>query len=183
MTIQIAITRRVRPGCEAEFQLALKQFFGASFAHDDVMGASLIVPPPGSNSREYGVLRSFANEVGSANFYASALFKEWEERVHHLTEGEPVRRQLHGLEAWFRGSNLPPPRWKMAAVTFGGVYGLTLVLTVLTRPIIGGWPLLIRNAAYNLLVVVGLTWGVMPFLTRRLRGWLNPQLLPPKVET
>lgn len=182
MPIQIAITRRVRPGCEAEFQLALKEFFSASFAHSDVMGASLIVPPPGSTSREYGVLRSFANEAGSANFYASSLFKDWEERVRHLTEGEPLRRQLHGLEAWFRGSTLPPPRWKMAAVTFGGVYCLTLVLTVLTGPIIGGWSLPVRNAAYNLLVVVGLTWVIMPFLTRSLRGWLSPQLPATKFE-
>lgn len=183
MSLHIAITRRVRPGCEAEFQSALKEFFGTSFAHGDVLGASLIVPPPGSNSREYGVLRTFATATGSAHFYASPLFREWEERVRPLTEGEPVRRELHGLEAWFRGARTPPPRWKMATVTFGGVYCLTLVLTILTGPFIGAWPLPIRNAAYNLLVVAGLTWVVMPFLTRRLQGWLNPQPLPPKTES
>jgi uncharacterized protein len=183
MSVQIAITRRVRAGCEVDFQRALKEFFGASFAHGDVLGASLIVPPPGSDSRAYGVLRTFADETGSANFYASALFKQWEERVRPLTEGEPVRRQLHGLEAWFRGSNRPPPRWKMAVTTFGGVYCLTLVLTVLTGPLIGAWPLPVRNAAYNLLVVAGLTWVVMPFLTRHLSGWLNPQPQTQKVES
>ena len=62
MSIHIAITRRVRPGCEAEFQRALREFFQASFAHGGVLGATMIVPPPGSDSREFGILRSFANE-------------------------------------------------------------------------------------------------------------------------
>src|SRR4051794_28278484 len=102
MPVQIAIVRRVRLGCEAEHQLAVKEFFSASFTHDGVMGASLIVPPPGSNSREYGVLRSFADEAGCASFYDSTPFKRWEERVRSLTEGDPVRRRVSGLEAWFR---------------------------------------------------------------------------------
>jgi len=40
MPIHIAITRRVRPGCEAEFQHALREFFQTSFAHGGVWGAS-----------------------------------------------------------------------------------------------------------------------------------------------
>lgn len=174
MPIQLAITRRVRAGCEAEFQEALRDFFQASFAHSGVLGANMIVPPPGSETRDYGILRTFADETERDTFYASALFKNWDERVRPLTEGEPVHRPLHGLDAWFRTSGEPPPRWKMALVTFVGVYVLTLFLTVLTAPVIGGWPLPVRNAAFNVLVVAGLTWGIMPFLTRRLQRWLNP---------
>jgi len=175
MPIHIAITRRVRPGREAEFQQALREFFQASFMHEGVLGASMLAPPPGSMTREYGILRTFANEGERDAFYKSPAFSAWEERARILTEGEPAYRQLHGLEAWFRTSGEPPPRWKMALVTFAGVYVLTLLLTLLTVPVIGGWPLPIRNAAFNVLVVAGLTWGVMPFLTRRLQRWLSPQ--------
>ena len=52
MPIHIAITRRVRLGCEAEFQQALREFFQASFAHGGVLGATMIMPPPGSDSAE-----------------------------------------------------------------------------------------------------------------------------------
>ena len=62
MSIHIAITRRVRPGREAEFQVALREFFQTSFAHGGVLGATMIVPPPGSDSREFGILRTFADE-------------------------------------------------------------------------------------------------------------------------
>ena len=50
MPIHIAITRRVRPGCEAEFQQALREFLQTSFAHGGVQGASMLTPPPGSDS-------------------------------------------------------------------------------------------------------------------------------------
>jgi antibiotic biosynthesis monooxygenase (ABM) superfamily enzyme len=50
MPIHIAITRRVRPGCEPAFQQALREFFQTSFAHGGVLGATMIVPPPSSRS-------------------------------------------------------------------------------------------------------------------------------------
>src|SRR5881394_931469 len=81
---------------EAEFQQALREFFQTSFAHGGVLGASMLTPPPGSDSREYGILRSFASEKERDAFYASPMFKAWEERAKTLTEGEPVYRQLHG---------------------------------------------------------------------------------------
>lgn len=75
--IHVVITRRVRPGCEAHYQEALRKFFQTSFAHDGVLGASMIVPPPGSGSREFGILRTFATARDRDAFYASPLFQEW----------------------------------------------------------------------------------------------------------
>ena len=175
MPIHIAITRRVRPGREAEFQQALREFFKTSFTHEGVWGASMLAPLPGSTERDYGILRTFANEAERDGFYKSPAFAAWEERARTLTEGDPTYRQLHGLEAWFRTPSAPPPRWKMAVTTFAGVYILTLVLTMLTAPLIGRWPLPVRNAVFNVLVVSGLTWVIMPFLTRLLHGWLITQ--------
>jgi antibiotic biosynthesis monooxygenase (ABM) superfamily enzyme len=68
MPIHIAITRRVRPGREAEFQQALREFLQTSFAHGGVQGASMLTPPPGSDTREYGILRTFAYEKGATTF-------------------------------------------------------------------------------------------------------------------
>ena len=78
--IHIAITRRIKPGCEAEFQQALRDFFKTSFSHIGVHGASMLVPPPGSTSSEFGILRTFANEQERNAFYASPLFQAWKER-------------------------------------------------------------------------------------------------------
>jgi len=174
MPIHIAITRRVRPGCEAEFQQALREFLQSSFTHGGVQGASMLVPPPGSDSREFGILRTFANETERDTFYESPMFKAWEERARTLTEGEPVYRQLHGLEAWFRSPH-SPPRWKMAVATFLGVFPVAMILNLTLGPLIRSWHFILSNAVFNACVVTLLTWIVMPVITRVLHGWLHRQ--------
>ncbi|MFO1514291.1 MAG: hypothetical protein U1F83_15515 [Verrucomicrobiota bacterium] len=115
MPIHIAITRRVKPGYETEFQSALREFFQASFAHGGVLGATMIVPPPGSDSREFGILRTFANEKERDDFYASPVFKAWKseavDRNEHVdtisrcTDWKPgfvrrTRRRQNGRWPW-----------------------------------------------------------------------------------
>jgi antibiotic biosynthesis monooxygenase (ABM) superfamily enzyme len=176
MPIHVAITRRVLPGREAEFQQALREFFQTSFTHGGVLGATMIVPAPGSESREFGILRTFADEKERDDFYASSIFKAWEEKCRPLTEsGSWTYRPLHGLEAWFRSPHNPPPRWKMAIATFLGVFPLAMILQLTIGPVIRDWPFVLRNAIFNAFVVTLLAWVVMPVSTRLLRDWLQPR--------
>ena len=99
----------------------------------------------------------------------------WNERAKTLTEGDPVYRQLHGLEAWFRSPGNPPPKWKMGVATFLGVFPLAMILNVTLGPVISEWPFVPRNAVFNAFVVALLSWAVMPVVTRLLHGWLQPQ--------
>src|SRR6266700_3988689 len=155
--VHVAITRRVRPGCEAEFQQALREFFQTSFAHGGVWGASMLTPPPGSDAREYGILRTFANDQERDAFYESPMFKAWDERARTLTEGEPVYRQLHGLEAWFRSPAGPPPRWKMAALTLLGVYPISLLIGLFLSSQLRKLPLALNLFIVSALIVTCLT--------------------------
>lgn len=173
MPVHVAITRRVKPGCEAEFQKELREFFQASFDHGGVLGASMLTPPPGSESREFGILRTFASEAERDAFYAWSVFKAWDERARMMTEGEPEYRHLTGLEAWFR-SPRPPPRWKMAVVTLLGVYPVSLFFGFLLAPHLTALPPWLSALIISALIVVSLTWAVMPLLTRLLRRWLSP---------
>src|SRR5207237_765388 len=86
MPVHIAITRRVRPGYEAEFQAALREFFQTSFAHGGVLGATIIVPPPASDSRDFGILRTFANENVRGD---SALAIYSQQRCFQWLHGSP----------------------------------------------------------------------------------------------
>ena len=175
MPVHIAITRRVRRGCEAEFQQALREFFKASFDHDAVLGVTMLTPPPGSDSREFGILRTFTNEQARDEFYASAMFKAWEERCKPLTDGGWSYRQLHGLEAWFRSPEDAPPRWKMATVTLVGVYPVSVLIGFTLAPQLRKLPLLLHAFIVSALIVTCLTWLVMPRLSRWFSSWLNPQ--------
>src|SRR5690242_2557425 len=161
--IHVAITRKIKPGCEAEFQQALKEFFQSSFAHTGVQGASMLVPPPGSPSPEFGILRTFASARQRDDFYASPMFHAWEERIKPLTEGTPEYRELTGLEAWFRKPQNPPPRWKMALLTWIAVWPVSMAVPAALKPLIGqSVPSFIFAGAVAAGIVLVLTWGAMP---------------------
>ena len=176
-SIHVAITRRIKPGCEADFQQALKEFFQASFAHLGVQGASMLVPPPGSSSPEYGILRTFASARERDNFYASPMFMAWEEKIKPLTEGEPVYRQLNGLEAWFRSPQNPPPRWKMALLTWVAVWPVSMAVPAALYPMLGQrMPNVLFAGAVAGGIVLVLTWVAMPILVTLARRWLTPKI-------
>ena len=175
--IHIAVTRRVKPGCEAEFQQALKEFFQTSFASTGVHGAGMLVPPPGSPSPEFGILRTFANERERDDFYTSPMFKAWEEKIKPLTEGEPAYRQLNGLEAWFRSPQNPPPRWKMALLTWVAVWPVSMAVPAALNPLMGqSMPNVLFAGAVAGGIVLVLTWIAMPLLVRLARRWLSPSI-------
>ena len=170
MPIHVAITRKVLPGKEEEFKAALRRFLGESFMHGGVHGAAMITALPGADSREIGILRSFADEAERDAFYSSDLFKKWEKYASTVTE-EPVYRDLTGLEAWFRTST-SPPRWKMAIATLCGVYPTSLFLALTLAPAIQGLPLVIRVLVISASMVTFLTWMVMPQIIKLARPWL-----------
>ena len=173
--IHMAITRRVKAGYEAEFLQALREFIQASFSDRGVLGAGMLVPPPNSEVREFGILRTFANEQERDAFYISPMFKAFDERVRPLTEGGPLHRQLTGLEAWFRNPSLPnPPQWKMALLTWIAVWPISMAVPALLNPLIGSHVSnFIFAGAVAAGIVLALTWIAMPALVKLARRWLQ----------
>lgn len=177
--VHILITRQVRPGCEAAFQQALREFFQASYGHDGVLGASMILPPPGSGSREFGILRTFAGARERDAFYESPMFKAWAQKVAPLTEEGWTYRELTGMEAWFRSPQDPPARWKMALLTWLAVWPATVLVRMGLQPLIGGaLPGVLFAGVVAAGVVAVLTWVAMPLVVRAARMWLQPPVHP-----
>ncbi|HBE70351.1 MAG TPA: antibiotic biosynthesis monooxygenase, partial [Planctomycetaceae bacterium] len=166
----------VRKGREADFEEALKRFVARSLEHHGTTGAHLLHPTAASRPREYGILRSFKDEQHMREFYDSALFAAWESEVAEMVEGQPVYRDLHGLEAFFRdgGNRLPPARWRMAIVTWLGVYPVVLFWSTLLAPWLSQSlaPAFVTGFV-TLAAVVTLTWLVMPKLTKLFSPWLH----------
>lgn len=165
MPIHVAITRKVKPGNERAFENSLREFFQSSLDHLGVLGVHLISPPPGVNSREYGILRTFTSEQERDAFYRSDLFGRWQIHVAGLTDGERTYRELHGLEAWFRTVD-PPARWKMALLTWFGVWPTSMLVAILVGPPLSNLPTLLSSAIVAAIIVVCLTWIVMPVLVK-----------------
>ncbi|MBA4031414.1 MAG: antibiotic biosynthesis monooxygenase [Planctomyces sp.] len=163
----------VRAGKEAEIEELLLRFIQRSLDDRGTTGVHLIRPAPGTDSREYGILRSFRSEQHRHEFYRSEMFQNYKAETAELVEGDPIIRPLHGLEAFFRGGGKAPPRWKMAAVTWLGVFPLVVLWSRLLAPHVTSLHPIAVTGMTSLCVVITLAWVVMPLLTKLLRPWLH----------
>ncbi len=174
--ITVSITRTVKPGCEVEFERALHEFVQRSLSLPGQLGVHIMRPAPGSSSREYGIIRKFANREALVEFRTSAEYLEWNQLAVELTEGKGRTEELCGLESWFTSQGsplLPLPKGKMAIATFLGVFPVATVLNLTLGPALKSWHFVLSNAVFNACVVILLTWVVMPLITRGLHNWLH----------
>lgn len=175
--ISVCITRTVKPGCEADFEQALHDFVQRSLTLPGQMGVHIMRPAPGSGLRDYGIIRRFANRAAVEEFRMSPEYLEWNQIAVELTEGVGRAEELSGLESWFTAPGAPLrslPKWKMAVATVIGVYPASLLLGETVGRWTHEWPIPLRALIVAIVMVVLLTWVMMPLVTRLLHGWLHP---------
>lgn len=174
--IHVAITRKVKPGFEEKFEQAIQEFFTTTSGHQGSLGAQLIRPVSRSENNVYGILRSFKSRADRDAFYQSEDFISWQQKIEPMVESEYQRLELHGLEAFFADPTIinHPPKWKMAMVTWLGVWPTVFLITQFFAPLLN-LPPLPGTAVDTFLVVIILSWVVMPLLTRVMRFWLKPK--------
>lgn len=68
-----------------------------------------------------------------------------------------------------------PPRYKLAVLTWIGVYPIITLLLTILGPVTATWPLPLRTLVLTAVMVPTLTWVVIPALTRFFRAWLAAQ--------
>lgn len=176
--VTVVVTRKVKPGLERQFETALHDFVARSLTLPGQLGVQIMRPAPGSEGREYSIVRRFRDRSALEQFRFSPEYLAWNESVTDLTEGHGNAKELTGLETWF---TLPGttrvhhiPRWKMALVTLIGVYPISGLLGKYAAPRLVELSFWTKNLVISAAIVALLTWVVMPLLTRLLRSWLYP---------
>jgi len=176
-SVTVVVRRRTKPGCEAEFEGAMREFITFALSSPGNRGIHVLRSDQG-HPRDYTVVDRFSDMDARRAFTSSGPYKEWMVRLRALTEEEPHIEEMGGLSGWFtlpdKPHAHPPPKPKMALVTFMGVYPLTSILPPLFARLMPGWHPLLRNVLVTGLIVALLTWVVMPNLTRLFRRWLFP---------
>lgn len=173
--VTVVVRRRVKPGSEAAFESAMRDFIRFALAFPGNRGIN-VLRPAADGTREYTVVDRFANPAARQAFKASPDYREWMRRLRELTEHEPYIEEQGGLGGWFTPLTAPrptmPSQLKMALVTFVGAYPLTSALPTLFEWLLPSWHYLVVNVVITALIVAALTWLVMPLLTRLLASWL-----------
>ena len=175
--VTTTVTRRVKPGHERAYEEFLAGISGAAKSFPGYLGVEIFRPASGQGT-EYRTVYRFDSPAHLRSWLDSEEHGAWLERAEPHVAG-PMRTEfLTGLESWFtlptQPGAPPPPRYKMAAVTWVTIFPLITLVVVASAPLIGRLPLVARLAVTTLVTVSLMTWVVMPRVTRLLRGWLYP---------
>lgn len=174
--VTVLVTRRVKPGQEATFEKLMAEMLRAAHQFDGHLGAQVVRPgdQPGSEPGLYHVVFAFDNQQHLQQWQESAARSLGLAALEPLVEG-PAQTQVIGMAHWFLtgSTQAPPPRWKVAIVTWLGIFPTVLVLFTLLGDTLATLPLFPRVMTLTGMVVVIMTWGVAPQLTRLLKPWLH----------
>jgi uncharacterized protein len=171
--VTVAVSRTVKAGAEAAFEEWLRGVCGVATQFPGHMGVS-VLSPADAQSRTYVLIFRFDTLQHLAAWNESAERAEWIARARPLTTGEPRVQVTTGLEHWFpapAGSG-PPPRHKMALLTWLILFPLVLTLPAAVTPHLAMLPWPLPTAVITAAMVTLMTYVVMPRVTKVFRHWL-----------
>lgn len=174
--VTAVISHIVRPGREQGYEEWFRGIAADARTFKGHLGVSAIRPRDHAHP-EYVVILKFDHYNNLKTWLESEVRQEWIERLQPLIEKPEAIQTLTGLETWFSLPNQPrksPPRYKMALVTWLGVFVTLAVVSRLLSPILSGLPILLNQLITTGLVVLVLTYLVMPRLTKLFKKWLYP---------
>ncbi|MGB3519148.1 MAG: hypothetical protein WBA43_22035 [Elainellaceae cyanobacterium] len=171
------ISHLVRTGREQGYEEWLHGITTAAHQFKGHLGVSVIRPSDHVHP-EYVAIVKFDHYDNLKTWLESSVRQEWLERLQPLIEKPETIQTLTGLETWFTLPNkpmkAPPPRYKMAIVTWLGVLFAIFILNRLLVPLLVGLPAWLSIVLDSGVTVVLLTYVIMPRLTQLFRKWLYP---------
>jgi antibiotic biosynthesis monooxygenase (ABM) superfamily enzyme len=176
--VTLVLTRHARPGAEAAFDDLLHRLAAAATRFPGHLGVQVMRPDPGSGG-QYTIIVRFASQAELDAWTSSEVRRDLLAEADRLTVDGLVVKQLSGLEGWLRLPGtavvLPPPRWKVAVVTWLAILPVIELLSVVLIPRLSGWPWYTRPVALTLVMIPVMTWVVMPVATKLARPFLYPR--------
>lgn len=174
--VTVMVTRRVKPEARPAFEAALAELCGAAVQFPGHLGVNVFRPST-PQDREYRIVFKFDDPARLDVWLADDATQALLDRVRRLTEGEAEVTRLVGLEAWFTlpgaAGPAPPRRPRMALVNWLALWPLVSALLAALGPLLEPFPFLVRTAAVTGLVVLLMTWVIMPRLSKWCAPWLS----------
>ncbi|MEY4624610.1 MAG: hypothetical protein RL061_135 [Pseudomonadota bacterium] len=166
---------QTKEGCQAAYEALILGMFESMKHFPGFLGSELL--PPLASSDDYQVIVKFSSQKDLDQWDVSTQREMWHARFRPLLAGEPEYHLLTGLEAWFSLPEIPagkkPPRNKMAFITWLGIWPTASFFLYFLSPYIESLPYLLRSAIVTGLVVITMTYLLMPRLTKLFKEWLS----------
>ena len=178
--VTTTVTRQVKPGHEVFYEGFLVGIISAASEFPGHLGVEVFRPQRAS-AGEYRTVYRFDTVEHLRAWLDSDVRATWLTRAEPHVIGPTRTSFVTGLETWFtlpsRPAAPPPPRYKMALLTWITIFPLITAIVAVVGPLFEfeGLPLVVRLGITTAIAVPLMTWVVMPRVTRLLHGWLFPE--------
>ena len=178
--VLMLVSRRVKLGREPDFELRMAEFTKVAESFPGCLGVQLVHPGDEVTVDDtlYHALMAFDNQASLHAWQSSPERSRGLDSIAPFIEGVAAVRGISGLANWFQPKTnhrqIQPPSWKVAIVTWLGIFPTVYLLFLLLGNLLASWSLLARIFVLTILVVAIMTWWVAPQLTRLFRTWLYP---------
>lgn len=166
--VTVVVRRTARAGRTKEFEEWTAGLIREASKFPGYMGADVARPEHGS---EYLIIFRFSTYENLLVWEKSSERGAWFEKAGRVVKGEDVVEKRTGLEFWFTQA-ARPPRHKMAAITIAVITALLLTLFPPLEGLMQGLPDALRTLIGVSIMVLLMTYVVMPAVTSALRPWL-----------
>ncbi len=176
--VTVVISRRVRPGCEAAYELWLEEVLDEVKLFPGYLGTNILRPGPHTQPEFVAIMR-FDSYANLARWENSDTRRHWLRRAEAIADDAHPPRLLDGLEFWFTPgmADTPdaPSRNRMAALVIAILFCLGTWVNPFLRSLMKPLPAPLQLLILATFQVVLLMYYVMPWLTRNLTKWLYPK--------
>lgn len=194
--VTVVVTRIAKKDRIREFEEWMDGIIHEAMRFEGHMGVNVIRPSDLSNP-EYIIIFRFNTFENLARWENSEARREWIAKSKEVAEGEPVVEKQTGLEIWFtprsrsgvsiKGDNasststrtapIAPPRYKMAIVITAVIFVLVSILLPQIRQLTAGLHIHLSTFLGVVIMVLLMTYVIMPSITRLLGPWLSKKRL------
>jgi len=178
--VTVVITHKAKRGCEGQFKAWLKGINQEASRYRGYMGVQ-VIEPHSTSDREYVIIVRFDGYEHLKVWNDSDIRKQYLADLRSLAEDESKYEYQSGLEYWFSLPEMPvrvsPPKHKMAFVTWLALTPLILMIPPTLEPFLleFGFIQPIAVLISCAILVVLMTYVVMPFMSKVMKRWLFPQ--------
>ena len=175
--VSYVITRKVKPDAIKDYEKWLVDVGDAARAVDPNLSMT-VIKAGGDQTNEYVVVLHFSDHEKLDEWENSDTRKDLRNRVKSFEEGPAKFSEVTGFEYWFSlpkiAATKPPSRYKMALVTILGLYILSVVYIYTGNKWLAPLPDHLELIIRILVIVILMTFVLMPLLSRAFARWLYP---------
>jgi len=176
--LTVVVSRRVRKGQQDAFEALSSQMTERASRFRGYLGTAMF-RPASPDDPEYRIVFKFRDRESLEQWESSEERAELLGQIESLLVQPSEREVTSGIVTWFTlpGQNpvAPPPKWKMTIVSWLALYPAVTLVFMLFGDVLAQVPLLLRTLLVTVVVMLLMSYVLMPRMTRWFAFWLFPK--------